>query len=73
MSTTPSRQDIAREFLRVSAQEIAAANFGLRHSIHLARKYDLPWADIAQQLGLSEKTCQTYHKQYTETRREAAA
>ena len=72
MSDSPSRQDVARQFLTVAAEKVAEADYGRRHFIYLARE-DLSWSEIAQILGLSEKTCRTYYQQYLEERRGVAA
>jgi len=54
----PSKHpDVLGEMLRVAREQRDAADRALSYHIALAREHNVPWAEIAHTVGLSELTC----------------
>lgn len=60
----PRRPEIAKEMLRIAKEKLESADLALSYFISTAREHDLPWADIAHEVGLSEVTCRKRASDY---------
>ena len=64
--------DILCEMLRLAREKREAADRALSYNIALAREHNVPWADIANTVGLSELTCRRRLATYLGEREDAA-
>jgi len=58
---TPTPREAALERLRQNAEDMARVRRNRAQDIAQARSAGVYWADIAQTLDVSEKTCQRIH------------
>lgn len=72
MTNSNSRQETAREFLRVASERVEESLHARGHFIYLARDYGLSWADISHETGLSVPTCRKLQGDYLDARRGVA-